>query len=425
MTHVISVREYARLTTEYVTNHSLDEAQISPSAFDWLCKLSSTFSRAGASLVQIEGRKWLRLDNYVGVIETPCGTRLEILPKHIDDDNTLHSSRSLLQKMIAVSMGISPRIATETSLCLFNAPLNDWVIERFLTALERLIKYGVRSEYVRIEAQERYLQGQLNLVKQIRQPAARQHVFQLEHDVLITDRPENRLLKTALEIVAKYAQIPNHWQVAQQLRSLLKEIPFSSNIKEDFKYWAKDRLMAHYQPIYPWCELILYQQMPLSIIGQWRGISMLFPMEKLFERYVAESLKAKLASKAKLTTQASSLYLCSHNGKETFQLRPDLIIQHDSEQWILDTKWKRINQNKKSTNYDTSQSDFYQMFAYGQKYLQGSGELALIYPRHTNFLKPLPVFLFNENLRLWVLPFDLDTGGLLLTNGPPLPLKMN
>ncbi len=92
MTPLISVREYARLTTAAVTP-SLDQAQIPSSAFDWLCRLNAHFSRAGASLLHVQDRSWLRLDNYVGVLETPCGTRLEILPKHLDSDDCLLDSR--------------------------------------------------------------------------------------------------------------------------------------------------------------------------------------------------------------------------------------------------------------------------------------------------------------------------------------------
>lgn len=32
---------------------------------------------------ELAGRKRIKLDQYVGIIETACGTRIEILPKHI------------------------------------------------------------------------------------------------------------------------------------------------------------------------------------------------------------------------------------------------------------------------------------------------------------------------------------------------------
>ena len=101
--------------------------------------------------MQIEGRKSLRLDNYVGVIETPCGTRLEILPKHVDNGNVVEDSRQLLQRMIAASMNLPARVAGEASLQLFDAPLNEWVMERFLISLDQLIKRGIRSDYIRMQ----------------------------------------------------------------------------------------------------------------------------------------------------------------------------------------------------------------------------------------------------------------------------------
>ena len=37
----------------------------------------------------------------------------------------------------------------------------------------------------------------------------------------------------------------------------------------------------------------------------------------------------------------------------------------------------------------------------------------LIYPRHQYFAAPLPVFRFDEDLSLWCVPFDLESGGLV------------
>ncbi|RMQ33231.1 hypothetical protein ALP86_04953 [Pseudomonas amygdali pv. mori] len=171
--------------------------------------------------------------------------------------------------------------------------------------------------------------------------------------------------------------------------------------------------MAHYQPVKPWCELIIQQQTPLAIAGEWQGMSLLFPMEKLFERYVAACLRGSLPPDATLHTQRSSEYLCTHEGKKVFQLRPDLMITQGEKSWVLDTKWKRLDSELGSKNYGLSQADFYQLFAYGQKYLGGQGDLVLIYPRRASFVEALPVFEFSEGLRLWVVPFDLDYGRLV------------
>jgi 5-methylcytosine-specific restriction enzyme subunit McrC len=101
--------------------------------------------------------------------------------------------------------------------------------------------------------------------------------------------------------------------------------------------------------------------------------------------------------------------LCEHDKGQMFQLRPDLlVIQGNSICAVLDTKWKLINSANKSDKYGLSQSDFYQLFAYGHKYLQGGkGPMMLIYPKTAAFTKPLPVFDYGNDLRLWVVPFDL------------------
>lgn len=418
----VTIREYARLTTAQV-EPSLDVAHVSQSAFDWLCDLSASFNRNGATLLQVEGRHSLKWDSYVGVLETPCGTRLEIVPKHHEEDDCLLKSRRLLRKLIWRALQLKPREASVTSLELFNAPLSEWVMGQFLAELDLLVKRGVRFDYQRIEEEQRYLRGQLNVVAQMRQPPGRQHHFQIRHDVFLPNRAENRLLKSALEQVAKSTQDANNWRLASELRSMLAEIPASRLVAQDFLAWSRDRLMAHYQAIKPWCELILNQQMPIAVASKWRGMSMLFPMEKLFEHYVKGWLRGNLQSDAELTPQAKSQFLCHHEQSTIFRLEPDLLVQQGLDRWVMDTKWKRLFAHDRANKYGMSQADFYQLYAYGQKYLGGEGEMVLIYPRWSQFSEALPPFDFDENLRLWALPFDLDADQLIGAELLSLPLN--
>lgn len=85
---------------------------------------------------------------------------------------------------------------------------------------------------------------------------------------------------------------------------------------------------------------------------------------------------------------------------------------------VMDAKWKLIDGRKDngSDKYGLSQSDFYQLYAYGQNYLDGQGDMALIYPKTADFNRALPVFKFSrpEGLRRWVLPFCLRERALVL-----------
>ena len=403
----VRVREHAWLCTEVVTP-SLDCAQISVTAFDYLCDLSERFSRGGARLAQVEGRQRLKLDNYVGVLQTPCGTVIEIVPKHHAEGGSLSEARALLRKMLLALLDMPARQVGPAALQLFDAPLSEWVMQQFLQALDVLVSRGLRMDYARVEEELPFLRGQLNLNVQLRQPPGKGHHFHVRHDVYGPDRPENRLLKLALERVRQATQSPENWRLAQELSVRLHEVPASRQVAHDFRVWGTDRLLTHYRAVKPWCELILHQHMPLAVSGEYKGLSLLFPMEKLFERYVARWLRGALALSVEMRTPARSQSLGMHDGTPIFQLEPDIFITQGGKCWVLDTKWKLLNEADRPGKYGLSQSDFYQLYAYGQKYLGGAGRMALIYPRTEQFTQPLKPFHFDERLSLWVLPFDLD-----------------
>lgn len=418
----ISVREHAWLCTEPVTA-TLDGAQVSESAFEHLCRLSERFARGGARLLQVEGRRRLKLDNYVGVIQTPCGTVLEIVPKHHVEGGSLPEARALLRKLLLSLLDLPTRDVGTASLQLFDAPLSEWVMGRFLKELDALVSRGLRFDYQRVDDEMPFIRGQLDLSRQLRQPPGREHRFHVRHEAYLPDRPENRLLRLALDRVRENTRDANHWRLGQELSFRLAEIPPSRQVADDFRAWGQDRLLAHYRPIRSWCELILNQHMPLAVLGDHQGVSLLFPMEKLFERFVARWLRESLAPGMEMRTPARSEALCLHQQAPIFQLEPDVCIEGGHQRWILDTKWKLLDAGARDKKYGLSQSDFYQLYAYGQKYLGGAGRMALIYPRTEVFRMPLDAFNFGNGLSLDVLPFDLDQEQLLGVERLGLPRR--
>lgn len=406
----VVVREYACLTSSKLDQSTLDLAQISESAFDWLCDLAGSFRSSGASLLQIDSRRLLKLDSYVGVLESPCGQVIEILPKHHQGDDCEISARQLLCKLIESALDMKSRSTTEAGLEIYKTSLSEWVMRQFLLALDHLLKRGMRFDYQRIEEEQRFLRGQLDVVKQMRLPPGRQHLFNIRHDVYLPDRPENRLLQSALKLVCKSAKNAENWWLSHKLAGSLQELPKSDDVEKDFRLWRNDRLMAHYQPLRPWCELILHQHMPKAVAGTFRGISLLFPMEKLFESYVEKQLRSALPAGARLQKHARTKYLCSHSHTFFFRLEPDLFLNLNGEKIILDTKWKLLDASDSKKKYGIGQADMYQLFAYGHKYLRGKGRLILLYPSHEKFNKDKVIsdFKFDNDLRLSVLPFDLD-----------------
>ncbi|WP_168419427.1 McrC family protein [Acinetobacter towneri] len=418
--HDFTVREYAFISVAYegCPTSSLDHAYIPEKAFEHLCDLSASFSKHGARVFELAGRRKIKLDQYVGVIETPCGTRIEILPKHVElngtsDQELILAERKLLQKMLSVSLHLPYREAGSANLNRFKQPLHEWIITQFLASFERLLQRGLRFDYNRVQEEQKFLRGQLQHVKYMRQPPAKKHIFPIEHDVYEVNRPENRLIRTALEVVCKKTKDANNWKLAQELRLMTSEIPRSQKIQQDFRQWQSGRLLALYAEIKPWTELILGEYMPVSTQGEWRGMSLLFPMEKLFEYFVAYHLRRGLPE-YQVKTQHSTEHICKHQQSKIFKLKPDIFIdrsQTNAKNIVLDTKWKLINQNDRGGRYGLKDSDIQQMFAYSHYYLKHESEVILVYPyRAGKFDKPLDDFGFRHTYgaKLRVVPFNLD-----------------
>lgn len=148
------------------------------------------------------------------------------------------------------------------------------------------------------------------------------------------------------------------------------------------------------------------------MVGNHRGLSFLFPMPMLFERYIAKQLARKLPPSLRIREQVSSLGLVEDKDQTWFRLKLDIVV-YDKKRvvTVIDTKWKRLNVSLENTidKYNLNQSDIYQLFAYGEKYLQVNGELYLIYPKYDDLKSPLDGFYYHENLKLNVVPYDLES----------------
>jgi 5-methylcytosine-specific restriction enzyme subunit McrC len=349
----------------------------------------------------------------IGVITLPDGTQIEILPKTSEAGQDVGETRERLWRMLGAVDNLHLYESTEATLMLRDQPLVEALISKFLAEVSSLVRRGLRKDYVRIEAEERFLKGSLNVARQLRQPPGRGHLFQIEYDVFSENRAENRLIYSALKRAAQWSRSEANQRLAAELRRSFDDIPMSSDYGHDFKAWSEGRHMVHYRSLKGWVRLILNEQCPLTLKNRHAGISFLFKMDELFEKYVGRTLGHQLAQQGLvLKEQLRGRYLSDQ--PKAFLLKPDMGIYRAGKLIaILDTKWKLIDRD---TKYDDgepdpkagiNQSDMYQLYAYGQKYLDGHGMLVLVYPSWTRFSEPLQPFDMGGGMVLHALPFDL------------------
>jgi 5-methylcytosine-specific restriction enzyme subunit McrC len=390
--------------------------------FAWLEAQALRVAEAGETawlrLSQRRGRRAVQVASFVGVIRAPDGYQIEVLPKvakAIGDGEARH----LLIEMLRCLDGFRHIQTDSAKLCATRMPLLEVFIGDFLRAVEHLVKCGLRSDYTEQQENLFALRGKLQIATHLRRNLCRRDRFFAEFDEFSPDRPENRLLHAALRRALSWTASQTHQQLASELCFMFAEVPISQHPPTDFQRVRLDRGMAHYDGALAWARLILEDESPLTGLGGHLAPSLLFPMEAVFEAFVAKHLARQLGQGFTLHTQARSLSLVRHLEQNWFRLKPDLLVQASKvNRVVLDTKWKLINaqQATSSDKYGLDQGDFYQLHAYGQNYLDSLGDVVLIYPKTDTFNNALPVFEFpkSSGLRLWVLPFCLRDKRLLL-----------
>ncbi len=403
-----------------------DDARAHPvprPVFDWLLSKVQQFAEAGESawlrLVQRRGQLAIQVTHFVGVIRAPDGFQIEVLPKIGRSSDDPHEARQLLIDMLRCLVGFRHIVTDRAKLAAARMPLLEVFIREFLLAVEHVVKRGLRSGYTIKRDNLLMLRGKLQMADHLRLNVCRRDRFFTEFDEFSTDRPENRLLHTALRRVLTWTVANSNQQLARELCFVFADVPLSSHTSLDFQKVRLDRGMTHYADGLAWARLILEDESPLTGSGGQRAPSLLFPMEALFEAFVAKHLARQLACGYTLKTQVRKCSLVTHQQQEWFRLKPDLIaLSAHKNHLVMDAKWKLIDgrKNNGSDKYGLSQADFYQLYAYGQNYLDDQGDMALIYPKTADFDRALPVFEFSrpEGLRLWVLPFCLRERVLVL-----------
>jgi len=423
----LSIREFGFLLNASDHSESIDQPlakTIPKQAYEALMALQVSERAQDADIqpflrpVLYRRKPALQVRNYVGVLQTACGTQIEVLPKLYDGNEASHDEeacRNLLLQMLRTLRDSPFKQAGKAHIRDAKMPLLEVYIGQFLTLVNQLVKRGIRSDYLQLKQNAKFLKGRLLVSQQIRKNAFHQERFFIEHSEYQINRPANRLIKTALLKVSQLTKTNKNQRLARELSFVFEQVPTTSDVELDLKQVKIDRSMGYYQDVLAWCKLLLSGTGPTASSGKFNTLTLLYPMERLFEDYVAHCLQSKMpeyfGEGAKLKTQVGGKTLVEeHNGKSMFRLRPDLaVMQGNKSTWVMDTKWKMIDASNRAKKYGISQTDMYQLYAYGHKFLTGDDKkLMLIYPMNNKFTKALPVFKYADGFELWAVPFDMS-----------------
>lgn len=317
--------------------------------------------------------------NYVGVVAMKDGTAIEILPKiYSHKQSTEAGTKKLLIDMLRTLRNAPYKILQSTNLNIAEMHIFEIFIRMFIDEVFFIVKRGLKCNYETVRSNGAVFKGKMKFDGQIRYNYAHKERCYVEYDEFNTNCAENKLLKAALVYLYRHTGSSKNKKDIKTLLNCFSEVDISVDYEADFAKVVSDRNTRDYASALRWSRVFLKGKSFTSFSGSEVAFALLFPMETLFESYIAVQLRRILpASEYRVSVQDRTYYLFDKPERK-FLLKPDLVIEEKASNntYIIDTKWKVLSEAKR--NYGISQADMYQMYAYQKKYSAES--VTLIYP---------------------------------------------
>ena len=327
----------------------------------------------------------ITFNNNVGIIELPSGFQIEILPKvSFDDDDTGNQkTKRIFLNMLCCLKEFEGRAFGDAALNADRMNLYEIFINMYLKETRNLVKHGIKSAYIQKEENLAFYKGKLNVNQHIKSNLAHKERFYMRYDEYQVNRAENRLVKAVLLKLQKSTRCMDNAREIRQLLTSFELVDASVNYEKDFSQVSIGRDTKDYELLIQWAKVFLLNKSFTTFSGEKAGKAILFPMETIFEAFVARWVKSIFEEFSpgyiNVSAQDNGFYLFDEPRK--FRLRPDIVVRGENGNKdrivIMDTKWKKLKPDP-GANYGISQSDMYQMYAYSKKY--HTSEIWLLYP---------------------------------------------
>ena len=385
MKSVYQITEYG----SFITGKELDGyVTLPPHTFEQLENFILTNQSKDADALELMGLsarrgvgKVITAKNYVGIITMNDGTTIEILPKiysAVEDDTFGSKAKQLLIQMLKTLRDSPYKNLQMASLNIEKMNVFEIFIRMFIDEVFLIVKRGLKRNYEAVEENVNFFKGKMKFSQHIKLNHSHKERSFVEYDVFSVNRPENRLLKSTLLYLYKHSKSSRSRTDIKSLLNSFAEVEPSADYKSDFAKYVPDRNMKDYSTALTWSRVFLMGKSFTSFAGSEVALALLFPMEALFESYVAALLKKHLTPLGYAVSAQDKTYHLFDNPKR-FAMRPDIVIRRKTDDaiFIMDTKWKLLADNK--ANYGISQADMYQMYAYQKKY--DAKNVTLLYPQ--------------------------------------------
>ncbi len=340
--------------------------------------------------ILIEQNRHLHARQVVGVLAGQ-GCSLEILPKIEPGDGESDASvRARLVHMLDVALDLDISHGETAAMARQDHTLLDILIRIFADRLLAEARRGLPRRYNACEDDLPALRGRLDVMRQFTINAIRPDRLSCRFDSLEADTPLMRVMKACTVMLHRHARHYETQRRLAELRFLMADVPDMAVKNLPWNRVVIDRSNRRWRSLLAMARLFLRREWQTTHHQDTAadGITLLFPMNDLFEAYVAAGLRKAMREPGIEVVAQGGLEYCLGHWREgedcrpsLFQTKPDILLRERSSgrvRAIIDTKWKKLSADPFDRKRGVKQSDVYQLMAYARIYR--CDRLMLLYP---------------------------------------------
>ena len=431
MKKIITIEEYKKIGIKGTSKNSIDKGKYEVIDKDKFDKLKE-FIKANKLY---EEPKFFKIfkdyvipQNFVGSINIG-DISIEVFPKiPLIKDNKDEERKWFLEILEYVEI-FNENIYENLEIGNENMPILEIFISNFIEEVEKILKKGLVYSYINKSENILYFKGKLDLANHIKYNIIENKFF-MNFDEFSVISIENCLIKLALE---KIKNISSNMENVDKINKLLvhfEDIETSGMIPAHlFRKLLIDRKNDFYKKSLDLAKFFLLDESPYSVFynDEKEITGLFFPMETIYESYIATKLKEVIDNKFSIKIQDNSYKIfnkCEVGKNEVkknitcFKLKPDIVLENENEIIILDTKWKELKSPKENEiiyNFGISKEDIYQIITYIHVYnskAKKCNKAYLVYPINNNEKLPLEndiVFSGENELKVRACFVDLSS----------------
>lgn len=315
-------------------------------------------------------RNGIKFNEYVGAIQIG-NTVVNVLPKADKlpkDDADKTKWNSILINMLRAVHGFEAQAPSSSHLKTKQNSVLDLYFELFLKEVEYLLHRGLVKKYQKTEGNLTALKGSLQFARHISKNLVHKERFYTRHTVYDTEHLLHVILYQTIQVLKR---IHTNTALTGRINALLlnfPEMPSQKITEATFDQITLNRKTEGYRKSLEISRLILLNYHPDLSRGRKDVLALMFDMNNLWEQFVLVSLKKQRGLKVR--GQHSKYFWKPDDGYRR-TIRPDISIEKDNKRYILDTKWKLVNNQP-------SIEDLRQMYAYHHYF--DAEKVALLYP---------------------------------------------